>query len=165
MENFISKNWIRALMAVITVKAVRTVNAIRVVRVVRAIRAVITLSSVRAEKAWKATRVDKAVRTTKAIVSLNRYLPWLCLLLSGKTFAGSTGNLPFVSTMNMLKEAVSGPFLLASAILMIVVTCLMLAFGEWGEGFKKMINVVLWLSVAFAATSFVSTMFGGGAVF
>lgn len=79
--------------------------------------------------------------------------------------ASTTGNLPFTSTMDKLKEAISGPFLLAASIIMIVVTCLMLAFGEWGEGFKKVINIVLWLSVAFGATSFVSTLFGGGAVF
>lgn len=80
-------------------------------------------------------------------------------------FASTTGNLPFNSTMNMLKDAISGPFLLAASIIMIVVTCLMLAFGEWGDGFKKLINIVLWLSIAFAATSFITTMFGGGAVF
>ena len=80
-------------------------------------------------------------------------------------FASSTGNLPFNSTMNTLKDAISGPFLLSASIIMIVVTCLMLAFGEWGDGFKKFINIVLWLSVAFGAVSFVTTMFGGGAVF
>lgn len=89
----------------------------------------------------------------------------LTLLSTSPAFASSTGNLPFNSTMNMLQQAISGPFLLAAAIIMIVITCLMLAFGEWGDGFKKMINIVLWLSVAFAATSFITTMFGGGAVF
>ena len=88
------------------------------------------------------------------------------LLLTNDVFASTDGgDLPFVSTMNTLKDAISGPFLLSGAIIMIVVTCLMLAFGEWGDGFKKMINIVLWLSVAFAATSFVTTMFGGGAIF
>lgn len=81
------------------------------------------------------------------------------------TFASTTGNLPFDSTMQTLQSAISGPFLMAAAVIMIVVTCLMLAFGEWGDGFKKIINIVLWLSVAFAATSFVTTMFGNGALF
>ena len=75
------------------------------------------------------------------------------------------GSLPFNSTMNIVKDAISGPFLLAAAVIMIVITCLMLAFGEWGDGFKKMINIVLWLSVAFAATGFITSLFGGGAVF
>jgi type IV secretion system protein TrbC len=92
-------------------------------------------------------------------------LVFSCFLLTSNAFATSYGNLPFVSTMNTLKEAISGPFLLSGAIIMVVITCLMLAFGEWGDGFKKMINIVLWLSVAFAATSFIGTLFGGGAVF
>lgn len=83
---------------------------------------------------------------------------------STAAYASSAGNLPFNSTMDMLQQSISGPFLLAAAIIMIVVTCLMLAFGEWGDGFKKMINIVLWLSVAFAAPIFITTMFGGGAV-
>jgi len=87
------------------------------------------------------------------------------IFLTSNALASTTGNLPFVSTMNTLKEAISGPFLLAGAIIMVVVTCLMLAFGEWGTGFQKLINIVLWLSIAFAATSFISTLFGGGAVF
>ena len=86
-------------------------------------------------------------------------------LLTSSAFASISGDLPFVSTMNTLKDAISGPFLLSASIIMIVVTCIMLAFGEWGDGFKKMINIVLWLSVAFAATSFITTLFGGGATF
>lgn len=82
-----------------------------------------------------------------------------------KAWASSTSDLPFVSTLNTFKEAISGPFLLSASIIMIVVTCIMLAFGEWGDSFKKMINIVMWLSIAFAATSFVTTMFGSGAVF
>lgn len=68
-------------------------------------------------------------------------------------------DLPFVSTLDTLQKAISGPFLLSASIIMIVVTCIMLAFGEWGDGFKKMINIVLWLSVAFAVTSFITSMF------
>jgi len=79
--------------------------------------------------------------------------------------ASTSGNLPFNSTMEIVKDAISGPFLLAAAIIMIVITCLMLAFGEWGDGFKKMINIVLWLSIAFAATNFITSLFGSGAVF
>lgn len=89
----------------------------------------------------------------------------LTIIPTNIVLASTNGNLPFTSTINTLKDAISGSFLLAAAIIMIVVTCLMLAFGEWGEGFKKIINIVLWLSVAFGATSFVSTLFGGGAIF
>jgi type IV secretion system protein TrbC len=86
-------------------------------------------------------------------------------LLSNNALASTAGDLPFVSTLNTLKDAISGPFLLAASIIMIVITCVMLAFGEWGDGFKRMINIVMWLSIAFAATAFVGSMFGSGAVF
>ncbi len=71
-----------------------------------------------------------------------------------------TDDLPFTSTLNRLKDSITGPFLMSVSVIMIVVTCLMLAFGEWGDGFKKLINIVLWLSIAFSATSFVTTLFG-----
>lgn len=80
-------------------------------------------------------------------------------------YASTTSALPFASTLNILKDGISGPVLLSASIIMIVVTCLMLAFGEWGAGFKTLINIVFWLSIAFAAASFVATLFGGGAVF
>ncbi len=82
-------------------------------------------------------------------------------VLSSHPAFASGAYLPFNSTMNMLKDAISGPFLLAATVIMVVITCLMLAFGEWGDGFKKLINMVLWLSIAFAASSFITSMFGG----
>lgn len=72
--------------------------------------------------------------------------------------------LPFTSTLTTLKNAITGPFLLAAAMIMVVVTCVMLAFGEWGDGFKKLINIALWLSIAFGVTSFISSLFGSAAV-
>lgn len=102
--------------------------------------------------------VIKKIKFKKAISVV------LGLLNSSTVFAGTTGDLPFTSTMQTLEKAISGPFLMAASIIMVVVTCLMLAFGEWGDGFKRIITVVLWLSIAFAATSFITTMFGGGAV-
>jgi type IV secretion system protein VirB2 len=98
---------------------------------------------------------------------LKKYLVGLAMAtwMASNTDASTTGNLPFNSTMNTLEQAISGPFLLSAAVIMVVVTCLMLAFAEWGDGFKKLINIVMWLSIAFAATSFITTMFGTGAVF
>lgn len=88
-------------------------------------------------------------------------------LVSSSALASTTGseNLPFESTLDMLQKSISGPVLTSMSIIMVAVTCLMLAFGEWGDGFKKIINIVLWLSVAFAAVSFLNHMFGAGAIF
>lgn len=94
------------------------------------------------------------------------FLAGCLLMVNAVAMASDTGktDLPFVSTMEKLKGAISGPFLLSASIIMVVVTCLMLAFGEFGDGFKKIINIVMWLSIAFAATNFISTLFGSGAV-
>lgn len=87
--------------------------------------------------------------------------------VSSSAWASTTGrdSLPFESTLDMLQKSISGPVLTSMSIIMVAVTCLMLAFGEWGDGFKKIINIVLWLSVAFAAVSFLNHMFGAGATF
>lgn len=71
-------------------------------------------------------------------------------------------DLPFTQNIEKLKEAISGPFLLAVSVIMVVITSIMMAFGEWGEGFKKMINMVFWFSIAFSASSFITTLFGSG---
>jgi type IV secretory pathway VirB2 component (pilin) len=81
------------------------------------------------------------------------FIFFVAVLISHPAFAEQ--NMPFASTLETLKTAISGPFLKAASVIMIVVTCLMLAFGEWGDGFKRIITIVLWLSIAFAATSFI----------
>lgn len=87
------------------------------------------------------------------------------MILSPYSSASTAGSdMPFVSTTQKLSQAISGPWLTSAAIIMVVITCLMLAFGEFGDGFKKIINIVLWLAIAFSATSFLNSMFGSGAV-
>ena len=93
-------------------------------------------------------------------------VPIVFLLMNTSAFAAkSSKKLPFEDSMDILGDAISGPFLMTTSIIMIVVTCVMLAFGEWGDGFKKIINIVLWLSVAFSVTSFIKATFVQGAVF
>ena len=52
------------------------------------------------------------------------------------------------------------------AVIVIVITGLSLAFGESSGGFRRLIQIVFGLSIAFAATSFFLSFFsfGGGAV-
>ena len=93
------------------------------------------------------------------------YFGAACWLLSHGALASTSGSeLEFVSPTVKIQQAISGPWLMAAGIIMVVVTCLLLAFGEFGDGFKKIINIVMWLSIAFSATTFMVTMFGSGAV-
>jgi type IV secretory pathway VirB2 component (pilin) len=52
------------------------------------------------------------------------------------------------------------------AVIVIVVTGLTLAFGDTSGGFRRLIQIVFGLSIAFAASSFFLSFFsfGGGAL-
>ena len=88
---------------------------------------------------------------------------WLkSLVIAGLLYSNAAwaSSLPFTSTLTTLKNAITGPFLLTATMIMVVVTFMMMAFGEWGDGFKKLINIVFWLSMAFGVTSFIGSLFG-----
>jgi type IV secretion system protein VirB2 len=52
------------------------------------------------------------------------------------------------------------------SVIVIILTGLALAFGETSGGFRRLIQIVFGLSIAFAASSFFLTFFsfGGGAL-
>ncbi|MCA8888593.1 MAG: TrbC/VirB2 family protein, partial [Parvularculaceae bacterium] len=52
------------------------------------------------------------------------------------------------------------------AVIIIIITGLSLAFGDTSGGFRRLVQIVFGLSIAFAATSFFLAFFsfGGGAV-
>ena len=52
-----------------------------------------------------------------------------------------------------------------AAIIIWVATCLLLAFGEWGDGMKKLLNILFWMSLALSGATAVPVIFGSGAVF
>jgi type IV secretory pathway VirB2 component (pilin) len=68
----------------------------------------------------------------------------------------SLDNLLAVSKLQDLQATISGPVLSAISVIMVVVTALMLAFGEWGDGFKRLIQIVFWISIAAGASAMVS---------
>ena len=63
-------------------------------------------------------------------------------------------------------ESVQGPVAKIVAVIIIIVTGLTLAFGETAGGFRRLIQIVFGLSIAFAASSFFLSFFsfGGGAL-
>lgn len=89
----------------------------------------------------------------------------LFLLFSTTAYASTSSPLPFSSALQTLAQAIKGPWLLSASIIMVVATCFMLAFGEHSDGFRRIINIVMWLGMAFGVTSFITSMFGTGAVF
>ena len=78
--------------------------------------------------------------------------------------AGS--NMPWEQPLNQILQSVEGPVAKIIAVIIIIVTGLSLAFGDTSGGFRRLIQVVFGLSIAFAASSFFLSFFsfGGGVV-
>ncbi|MEA2806540.1 MAG: type secretion system protein TrbC [Alphaproteobacteria bacterium] len=76
--------------------------------------------------------------------------------------AGS--NMPWEQPLNQILESIQGPVAKVVSVIVIIVTGLTLAFGETSGGFRRLIQIVFGLSIAFAASSFFLTFFqfGGG---
>jgi type IV secretory pathway VirB2 component (pilin) len=89
----------------------------------------------------------------------------LYLSLIGAAYAAGT-NMPWEQPLQQILDSVQGPVAKIVAVIVIIVTGLTWAFGETAGGFRKMIQIVFGLSIAFAASSFFLSFFsfGGGAL-
>jgi len=78
--------------------------------------------------------------------------------------AGS--NMPWEQPLQQILQSIEGPVTKIIAVIIIIVTGLSLAFGDAGGGFRRLIQIVFGLSIAFAASSFFLSFFsfGGGAL-
>jgi type IV secretion system protein VirB2 len=87
------------------------------------------------------------------------------LLLAAPAYAAGS-NMPWEQPLNQILESVQGPVAKVVSVIIIVITGLTLAFGETSGGFRKLIQIVFGLSIAFAASSFFLSFFqfGGGAL-
>ena len=85
-----------------------------------------------------------------------------CLTITSASAAGS--NMPWEQPLNQILQSVEGPVAKIIAVIIIIVTGLSLAFGDTSGGFRRLIQIVFGLSIAFAASSFFLTFFqfGGG---
>ncbi len=79
--------------------------------------------------------------------------------------AAGTG-MPWEQPLQQVLDSVQGPVAKIVAVIIIIVTGLSLAFGDTSGGFRRLIQIVFGLSIAFAASSFFLTFFSfaGGAV-
>ena len=78
--------------------------------------------------------------------------------------AGS--NMPWEQPLNQILQSVEGPVAKIIAVIVIITTGLSLAFGDTSGGFRRLVQIVFGLSIAFAASSFFLSFFsfGGGAL-
>ena len=104
-------------------------------------------------------------RTVRAaLVSLAECVTFTVLYAVPVHAAGS--GMPWEAPLQQILESIEGPVAKIIAVIVIIVTGLSLAFGDTSGGFRRLIQIVFGLSIAFAATSFFLAFFsfGGGAV-
>jgi type IV secretion system protein VirB2 len=72
--------------------------------------------------------------------------------------------MPWEQPLNQILESIQGPVAKVISVIVIILTGLALAFGETSGGFRRLIQIVFGLSIAFAASSFFLSFFsfGGG---
>lgn len=106
----------------------------------------------------------KPFRLTFIRASLLVGTSMLTLVTSPALAAGSS--MPWEAPLQKVLESVEGPVAKIVAVIIIIVTGLSLAFGDTSGGFRRLIQIVFGLSIAFAASSFFLSFFsfGGGAL-
>lgn len=87
------------------------------------------------------------------------------LILATNAYAAGSG-MPWEQPLEKVLESVQGPVAKIVAVIIIITTGLTLAFGETAGGFRRLIQIIFGLSIAFAASSFFLSFFsfGGGAL-
>jgi type IV secretion system protein VirB2 len=78
----------------------------------------------------------------------------------------SGSSMPWEAPLQKILQSIEGPVAKIVAVIIIIATGLALAFGDTSGGFRKLIQIVFGLSIAFAASSFFLSFFsfGGGAL-
>jgi len=71
--------------------------------------------------------------------------------------AGS--NMPWEQPLQQILQSIEGPVSKIIAVIIIIVTGLTLAFGDTAGGFRRLIQIVFGLSIAFAGSSFFLSFF------
>lgn len=102
-------------------------------------------------------------RLGRASVAMSAVAISVCL--ASPAYAGGS-SMPWEAPLQSILESIEGPVAKIIAVIIIIVTGLSLAFGDTSGGFRRLIQIVFGLSIAFAASSFFLSFFsfGGGAV-
>ncbi|MGP2492863.1 TrbC/VirB2 family protein [Mesorhizobium sp. PUT5] len=105
-----------------------------------------------------ALRIRRHIATAAAVA-------YVSLILTPAAHA-SGSSMPWEAPLQSILQSIEGPVAKIIAVIIIIVTGLTLAFGDTSGGFRRLIQIVFGLSIAFAASSFFLSFFsfGGGAL-
>ena len=106
----------------------------------------------------------KLLRASRAVTTIAAMSANTLMLETAAHAAGSS--MPCEQPLQKILQSVEGPVSKIIAVIIIIVTGLTLAFGDSSGGFRRLIQIVFGLSIAFAASSFFLSFFsfGGGAL-
>ena len=104
--------------------------------------------------------------TAQVRIRIATLLTVAALLLATAPALAAGSNMPWEQPLQQILQSIEGPVTKIIAVIIIIVTGLSLAFGDAGGGFRRLIQIVFGLSIAFAASSFFLSFFsfGGGAL-
>lgn len=106
----------------------------------------------------RSLRIHRHLATVASVI-------FLSIVLAPAAHA-SGSSMPWEQPLQQILESIEGPVAKIMAVIIIIVTGLTLAFGDTSGGFRRLIQIVFGLSIAFAASSFFLSFFsfGGGAL-
>ena len=87
------------------------------------------------------------------------------LAMTHPALAAGSG-MPWEAPLQRILDSVEGPVAKVSAVVIIIITGLSLSFGDMSGGFRRLVQIVFGLTIAFAASSFFLSFFAfaGGAL-
>jgi type IV secretion system protein VirB2 len=90
----------------------------------------------------------------------------LAVLLATTPAYAAGSSMPWEAPLQKILDSIEGPVSKIIGVVIIITTGLTLAFGDTSGGFRRLIQIVFGLSIAFAASSFFLSFFnfGGGAL-
>ena len=102
-------------------------------------------------------RIHRRLATTMAVPTMS--------VMAAPAYA-SGSSMPWETPLDSILKSIEGPVAKIVATMIIISTGLALAFGDTSGGFRRLIQIVFGLSIAFAASSFFLSFFsfGGGAL-
>jgi len=91
-------------------------------------------------------------------------IPALTVVLITGPAKAAGSNMPWEQPLQQILQSIEGPVAKIMAVIIIIITGLTLALGDASGGFRRLVQVVFGLSIAFAASSFFLSFFsfGGG---
>ncbi len=111
------------------------------------------------------TKSKYRLETIRSLLAGAAEFATFTVLFAVPVHAAGSG-MPWEAPLQQILESIEGPVAKIIAVIVIIMTGLSLAFGDMSGGFRRLIQIVFGLTIAFAATSFFLAFFSfsGGAL-